>query len=469
MKDTKVVTRFAPSPTGFLHLGGARTALFNYLFSKKMGGKFLLRVEDTDKARSNNESIETILNGLKWLGLEWDGDYFLQSLQIKKHQEVAQKLIDEGKAYYCYHSSQELETMREEARKKGEKIQSIWRDKNKEDAPQGVAPTVRLKMPLEGSVTIEDLVMGKISVLAKELDDMILLRSDGSPTYMLSAVVDDISMGITHIIRGDDHLTNTFKQAVLFNAISDTVPSFAHLPLIHNESGKKLSKRDGVIAVSDYENMGILPETMFNYLLRLGFGHKDQEVFTKQEAIDLFGLEKVSKSPARFSFEKLSSLNKIYIKNYDINALALKVESLILQNSELKQSLDSNYKDYLVKTLPFARERFNNLVELAKAVEFALVKEESFTLDKNAKTSINENKEHYLKLLEVIAKQDDFLRDNLNACFKDYAKENDLKLGKLIEPFRYALANNKVCPVSVFDVLEIFGKEKSIARLNKAV
>ncbi len=469
MTNNQVITRFAPSPTGYLHLGGARTALFNYIFSRKLGGKFLLRVEDTDKARSNNESIETILNGLKWLGIDWDGDYFLQSNEIKKHQAMALKLIEEGKAYYCYHSQEELEQMRNKARQEGGKIQSIWRNKSQSEAPKDIKPTVRLKMPLDGDVKVKDLVMGEISVQAKELDDMILLRSDGSPTYMLSAVVDDITMGITHIIRGDDHLTNTFKQVVLFNALGANMPVFAHLPLIHNESGKKLSKRDGVIAIGEYENMGILPEAMFNYLLRLGWGYKDQEVFSKQEALELFSIESVSKSPARFSFEKLCSLNKTYIKNYPQDELIEKITKIINANANLKQNLDSNYLNYLSKLIPFAKERHNNLVDLVKSIEFALLKDESFKLESQAKENIEQNIDIYNKLTLLLEQQESFTRENLNGLFKEFAKENDLKLGKLVEPFRYALVNSKVCPVSLFDIFEVFGKDKTLKRLKSAL
>jgi glutamyl-tRNA synthetase len=310
-----VVVRFAPSPTGYLHIGGARTALFNYLFAKHNSGKFLLRIEDTDEKRSTNEAIDAILQGLDWLGLKHDGDFVLQSKNLARHKEVAQKLLENNQAYLCYTSAEELDDLRQKAEAKKEvfRFKSPGRDKVQSQASD-VKPVIRIKAPLDGEMVIRDLVQGEIRVKNSELDDLVMLRGDGTPTYMMAVVVDDFDMGITHIIRGDDHLTNAFRQKVIYEAMGWRVPEFAHIPLIHGPDGAKLSKRHGATSVIEYKDMGYLPEAMRNYLLRLGWSHGDSEIISDAQAIEWFNLDKVGKSPSRFDFTKLKSFNKHYIK-----------------------------------------------------------------------------------------------------------------------------------------------------------
>ncbi|MED5424017.1 MAG: glutamate--tRNA ligase, partial [Pseudomonadota bacterium] len=318
-----VVTRIAPSPTGFMHIGTARTALFSWLYAKRHNGKFLLRIEDTDRARYSEEAVDALKDGLKWLGLHWDGDAASQFESRHRHAEVAQQLVDMGKAYYCYCSPEELEQMREDARASGAKVNydRRWRERDASEAPEGVKPVVRIKAPLEGTTVIEDAVQGRVEKNNDELDDFILLRSDGTPTYMLSVVVDDNDSGVTHIIRGDDHLNNAFRQKVIIDAMGWDVPVYAHIPLILGPDGAKLSKRHGAQGVHEYEEMGYLPEAMRNYLLRLGWSHGDDEIISTEQAVEWFNLENIGKSAARFDFDKLASLNAHYIKQADNHRL----------------------------------------------------------------------------------------------------------------------------------------------------
>ena len=314
--SSPVVTRFAPSPTGFLHIGGARTALFNWLYAKKHHGKMLLRIEDTDRKRSTQEAIQAILNGLEWLGLQWDEEPVFQSKQSKRHQEIAHRLVEEGKAYYCYATPEQLQQMRDENANKHNNVRSssYWRDKTSEDFPQDIAPAIRIKIPLEGDTLIKDKVQGDVKIPNNTIEDFVILRSDGSPTYMLSVVVDDHDMGVTHIIRGDDHLTNAAKQILLYKALNWDVPVMAHIPLIHGSDGAKLSKRHGALGVEAYRSMGYLPEALLNYLVRLGWSHKNEEIITQENMIKWFDLEHINKAPARLDFKKLDFINSHYMR-----------------------------------------------------------------------------------------------------------------------------------------------------------
>src|SRR4051794_39615336 len=326
-----VVTRFAPSPTGFLHIGGGRTALFNWLYARRHGGKMLLRIEDTDRERSTKEAIEAILDGLNWLGLDWDGDTVYQFSRVARHQEVVEQMLAAGAAYRCYASPEELTTMREKARAEGKTrlYDGRWRDRDPADAPPGVKPAIRLKAPLTGETVVEDQVQGRVTWQNENLDDFVLLRSDGNPTYMLAVVVDDHDMGVTHIIRGDDHLNNAARQTQIYQALGWTVPAMAHIPLIHGPDGSKLSKRHGALGVDAYRAMGYLPAAMRNYLVRLGWSHGDQEIFSTEEMIAAFDLPQIGRSPARFDFAKLESLNGHYIRQSPDADLVAEIERLL--------------------------------------------------------------------------------------------------------------------------------------------
>src|SRR5690349_1398397 len=363
--------RFAPSPTGFLHIGGARTALFNWLYARHHqqhgdGGIFRLRIEDTDRARSTPEAVAAIIDGLSWLGLEWDGEIIHQFAGAARHAEVARELLAKGRAYYCYCTPEELETMRARARaeKRSVRYDGTWRDRDPAEAPAGVTPVIRLKAPQAGATTIRDLVQGEVTVENSELDDLILLRADGTPTYNLSVVVDDHDMGITHVIRGDDHLNNAFRQTQIYRALDWPVPEFAHVPLIHDESGKKMSKRRGTVAVDAYRDMGYLPEAVRNYLLRLGWSHGDEEIISTEDAIRWFDLDKVGRSPSRFDFAKLDNLNAHYLKQTGDERLAELVEPRLA--SLLGRSLDSASKERLKKGMTGLKQRAKNLSELAE-------------------------------------------------------------------------------------------------------
>jgi len=359
------ITRFAPSPTGFLHIGGARTALFNWLYAKNTGGKFLLRIEDTDRERSTQAAVEAILDGMKWLGLEWDDDVFFQFARAPRHAQVAEELIAKGQAYRCYCTAEELAAMRETAQKEGKgfRYDGRWRDRPATEAPAGVKPTIRIKAPPEGSITIQDKVQGEVTVDCKQLDDMVLLRSDGTPTYMLAVVVDDHDMGVTQIIRGDDHLTNTFRQRMIYDAMGWKAPDFAHIPLIHGADGAKLSKRHGALGVDAYRDMGYLPEAVRNYLLRLGWSHGDEETISTEQAIAWFNLGSVGKSPSRFDFTKLENLNGHYMREADDERLA----NLIMPRFP---NATTEGKERIIRGMNGLKQRAKNLNELAENAAF---------------------------------------------------------------------------------------------------
>ncbi|WP_417318046.1 glutamate--tRNA ligase [Emcibacter sp.] len=465
-QNKKVVTRFAPSPTGFLHIGGARTALFNWLFAKHHGGEFLLRVEDTDRKRSTEEAVAAIFDGMSWLGLDHDGDVVYQYARRDRHVEVAQKLLDEGKAYYCYCSQEELQEMRDKARAEGRplKYDGRWRDRPTSDAPEGVPPVVRFKAPQEGEQIIDDHVQGKVTVANAQLDDMILLRADGSPTYMLSVVVDDHDMGVTHVIRGDDHLTNAFRQAQLIKAIGWDLPEYAHIPLIHGPDGAKLSKRHGALGVDAYRDMGYLTTALKNYLLRLGWAHGDDEIISEQQAIEWFGLEGIGKSPARFDFAKLESLNGHYMREVESNEmLAAHIRDRI--EGAIGRPLAEDEMSMLVSSMDEFKPRAKNLIELAESTLFLFAKR-PLTLVPKAEKLLGEDARAMLdKLVAQLEAIENWELETLEEEIRSFAEVQELKLGKIAQPLRAALTGSNMSP-GIYDVLIWLGKEESLARIR---
>src|SRR2546423_588863 len=372
---SEIVTRFAPSPTGFLHIGGARTALFNWLYARGRAGRFLLRIEDTDRARSTEDAITAIFDGLNWLGLDWDGEPVHQFARAERHREVAEQLLAAGQAYYCYASPEQLAAMREQARAEGRSklYDGLWRDRDPSYPRPDVKPVIRLKAPLTGETVIEDQVQGQVVWQNENLDDLVLLRSDGTPTYMLAVVVDDHDMGVTHIIRGDDHLTNAARQTQIYQPLGWSVPVMAHIPLIHGPDGAKLSKRHGALGVAAYRAMGYLPAAVRHYLLRLGWAHGDQEIFSTQEMIDAFDLSGIGRSAARFDFAKLENLNGHYIRQADDQSLVTQFEKVldyVPEGAELKQKLNDTTRGQLLRAMPSPKERAKTLIELISGAYF---------------------------------------------------------------------------------------------------
>ena len=465
-----VVTRFAPSPTGFLHIGGARTALFNWLFAKHHaeygdGGKFLLRIEDTDRARSTDEAVAAIYDGLSWLGLDWDGDAISQYERRGRHQEVAQQLLDKGLAYKCYCSPEELQEMRDKARAEGRKrmYDGTWRDRDPSDAPAGVEPVIRLRAPLEGATVIDDLVQGRVEVANEQLDDMVLLRADGNPTYMLAVVVDDDDMGITHVIRGDDHLVNAFRQVQLFKAMDWPLPEFAHIPLIHGPDGAKLSKRHGALGVDAYRDMGYLPEALRNYLMRLSWSHGDEEIISTEQAIEWFGLDAVGRGAARFDFQKLESLNGHYIRHSDNDRLT----ELVMQ--QLENTLDGKLAEGAAARVKMGmdglKERAKNIKELSESAVFYATSRPLQPDEKASQILTDEAKQTLSALRADVAEIEEWTEENVQAAAKAYAEANELKLGKVAQPLRAALTGTTVSP-GIFEVMAILGREETLARLD---
>ena len=456
-----VVTRFAPSPTGFLHIGGARTALFNWLFAKHYGGKFLLRIEDTDKVRSTKEAIDAILDGMRWLGLDWDGHEYYQSQFWARHAEIAHKMLERGHAYRCYMTQEELAAQREAAQRERRpfRIESPWRDIAEE---QGGKPfVIRLKAPRDGETVIEDRVQGRVTVQNAEIDDFVLLRSDGTPTYMLAVVVDDHDMGVTHVIRGDDHLNNAFRQLAIIKAMGWPEPVYAHVPLIHGQDGAKLSKRHGALGVDAYrDEMGMLPETVFNYLLRLGWGHRDAEIISRDQAIDWFDLDHVGKSPSRFDFKKLENLNGHYIREADDERLVALVAP--------KLELSSEQKALLLRAMPELKPRANDLNQLADGARF-LFETRPLTPDDAAAALLTSEARELLRAardrLAALAKWD---TESLEGAVRESAESSGVKLGKLAQPLRAALTGRTTSP-GIFDVLLLLGRDESLARVEDQI
>jgi len=452
-----VVTRFAPSPTGFLHIGGARTALFNWLFARHHGGKYLLRIEDTDRARSTQPAIDAILDGLSWLGIEGDEPPVMQFERSARHAEVAAALLTSGHAYRCYLTPEELTARREaaQAERKPFRIVSEWRDRD--DGPEGKPFVVRIKAPREGETVIEDLVQGRVAVANGEIDDFVLLRSDGTPTYMLAVVVDDHDMGVTHVIRGDDHLNNAFRQLAIIRGMGWQEPHYAHIPLIHGSDGAKLSKRHGALGVDSYrDEMGILPEALANYLLRLGWGHGDDEIISLAQAIEWFDLDHVGKSPSRFDTKKLENLNGHYIREADDARLA----GLIAP----RMGVDDAGRTLLVKAMPELKARAHDLVQLAEGAAF-LFDVRQLAMDEKATALLTDESRGHLALAhKALGALADWSHDSTDAAVREVAESNALKLGKLAQPLRAALTGRTTSP-GIFDVLVLLGRDESLARI----
>jgi len=463
-----VVTRFAPSPTGFLHIGGARTALFNWLYAKAKGGWMLLRIEDTDRERSTPEAVDAILDGLAWLELHWDGEPVYQHENQERHRAIAEQLLGADMAYRCYCSAEELAQMREKARAEGRPpvYDGRWRDRDPAEAPEGAAPVIRFKAPREGETVIDDAVQGRVTVANKELDDLILLRSDGTPTYTLSVVVDDHDMGITQVIRGDDHLTNAARQTQIFAALGWESPRYAHVPLIHGPDGAKLSKRHGALGVEAYRDMGYLPAALRNYLVRLGWSHGDTEIFSTQEMIRWFDLDAIGRAPARFDFAKLESLNSYYIDISSDDALIEGLKSLppgILT----QHGMDTETADWdkLASALPVLKPRARTLVDLLEGARF-LFATRPLALDDKAKEILDDQSAGTLRALlprlEAVASWDAAAAE---AAIRDFAEEEGLKLGAIAQPLRAALTGRATSP-GIFDVMALLGREESLARIR---
>ncbi|MCZ6510455.1 MAG: glutamate--tRNA ligase [Alphaproteobacteria bacterium] len=462
-----VVTRFAPSPTGYLHIGGARTALFNWLYAHHHSGSFRLRVEDTDRKRSTEDAVQKIFAGLEWLELESDGEPVFQSHNAARHVAVAEQLIAEGKAYRCYCTPEELTEMREVARAQGRTrlYDRRWRDRDPADAPAGVAPSVRVKMPIDGETVITDLVQGEVRVANDNLDDFIILRPDGTPTYMLAVVVDDHDMGITHIIRGDDHLNNAFRQYHVYGACAWDIPAFAHIPLIHGGDGKKLSKRHGALGVEAYQDMGILPSAMRNYLLRLGWSHGDDEIISTEQAIEWFDLSSVGRSPARFDMEKLTSLNGHYIRESDDGDLVDGVLPIV--EELLRGPVTEAAKTRLRSGIGSLKERVKNIKELAEKSLFYCQSVPLPLTDKAVKLLDAEALENLAVLAISLEKLTSWEIGALEACVREFADAKGIKLGQIAQPLRAVLTGSTVSP-GIFDVMAALGRGEAQARIQSA-
>lgn len=467
-----VVTRFPPSPTGFMHIGTARTALYNYLFARHHGGKFVVRIEDTDRARHSEEAVLAIINGLKWLDLEYDNEIVSQFEQRHRHAEVAHQLLEKGQAYYCYCSPEELEEMREKAKAEGRPqfYDRRWRDRDPADAPAGIKPVIRIKAPMEGGESvITDLVQGEIRILHENLDDFIILRSDGTPTYMLSVVVDDHDMGITHIIRGDDHLNNAFRQKIIFAAMGWNVPHFAHIPLIHGPDGAKLSKRHGATGIEEYRDMGYLPEALENYLLRLGWSHGDDEIIDRKQAVEWFDLDSVGKAAARFDFAKLESLNNHYMTHADDERLIDLMIPFLHSRHDLSIEADDTVQKRLKDGMRELKERAKTLLQLTDEAAF-YAKKIPYGFDEKAAATLNAEALPVLAhLMTRFKESQNFSAETVESICKDVAAETaGGKLGKVAMPLRAALTGTTVSP-SIFHAAAILGREETLARLTYAI
>jgi glutamyl-tRNA synthetase len=465
LKNMTVITRFAPAPTGYLHIGSARTALFNWLFSRHHGGKFLLRIEDTDRERSTQQAIDAIINSMKWLELNWDDDIVYQFSRSARHAEFAQKLLEAGKAYYCYCSQEELTEMREKASKAGQqpRYDGRWRDRDPKDAPPGIKPVIRLKAPQTGQTTIEDHVRGIVTVNNEQLDDFVLLRSDGTPTYMLSVVVDDHDMNISHIIRGEDHLTNTFRQKHLYEALGWTLPEVCHIPLIHGPDGAKLSKRHGALGVEAYKDMGMLPEAMCNYLLRLGWSHGDDEIISRNQAIEWFTLNNIGKAPARLDMDKLLHVNAHYLRQTDNQTLISQIDPMLTE--KLGRELTPRDHEKLLAGLDGLKERAQDLNTLAdNAMIYCQTPPYPFD-EKAEKVLTPESKAVLTKVLEMLSTHQDWSEEALETALRQLGDSLELKFGAIAQPLRAALTGRAVSP-GIFEIMRILGPEETLERLR---
>jgi glutamyl-tRNA synthetase len=460
----QVVTRFAPSPTGYLHIGGARTALFNWLWAKHTGGKFLLRIEDTDRARSTQGAIDAILDGMKWLGLDWDGDAVFQFERAARHAEVAHQMLASGHAYKCFATAEELEQMRAEQREKKLPLRydGRWRDRDPSEAREGAPFVVRLRAETEGETTIDDLVQGKVTVRNSELDDMVLLRSDGTPTYMLAVVVDDHDMGVTHVIRGDDHLNNAFRQLGIIRAMGWPVPIYGHVPLIHGPDGAKLSKRHGALGVEAYrDEMGILPEALSNYLLRLGWGHGDEEIVDRARAIEIFNVDGIGRSPARTDQKKLENLNGHYIRAAEDERLTDLVAPMV--EARVGRELTEKDRDLLHRSMAVLKVRAKDLMELAEGATF-LFRTRPLDIDDRAQALLTGDGVALLAATARALEPLEWTAEALESAVRSVSEEAGVGLGKVAQPLRAALVGRTTSP-GIFDVLLLLGRDESLGRL----
>ena len=466
--NKQVVTRFAPSPTGFLHIGGARTALFNWLFARHHGGKFLLRIEDTDRTRSTEEAVAAIFDGLEWLGLSGDEPAVFQFERAARHAEVANQMLAAGHAYRCYATAEELAELREQQRaaRQPMRYDGRWRDRDPSEAPEGAPFVIRLKAPREGETVIEDAVQGRVVVQNAELDDMILLRSDGTPTYMLAVVVDDHDMGVTHVIRGDDHLNNAFRQLGIIKAMNWEEPVYAHIPLIHGSDGAKLSKRHGALGVDAYrDEMGMLPEAVLNYLLRLGWGHGDEEIISRERAVELFDITGVGRSPSRFDIKKLENLNGHYLREADDARLAALVAPRVA--ARLNMALPESGEKLLTEAMPSLKPRARTLNEIAEGAEF-LFKNGPLDFDEKALALLDDSARVLLgQTADALAPVQSWTVEAIEEAIRRVAEDAGLGLGKVAQPLRAALTGRTVSP-GIFDVLSLLGKAESLERLAAA-
>jgi glutamyl-tRNA synthetase len=465
-----VVTRFAPSPTGFLHIGGARTALFNWLYARGRGGKMLLRIEDTDRERSTQAAIDAILDGLSWLGIDWDGEPIYQFARASRHREVTEELLASGKAYRCYCTPDELAKMREKARAEGHArlYDGRCRDRDPATVPPGTSSAIRLKAPLTGETVIEDQVQGRVVWQNENLDDLVLLRSDGTPTYMLAVVVDDHDMGVTHIIRGDDHLTNAARQKQIYDALGWTVPVMAHIPLIHGPDGSKLSKRHGALGVDAYRAMGFVPAALRNYLVRLGWSHGDQEIFSTEEMVAAFDLPQIGRSPARFDFAKLESLNGHYIRTSPDEALLHAIDQLLPHmegGAAIAAKMTPSLRQQWLEAMPSLKERAKTLIDLVDGAHF-LFAARPIPLDDKARTMLSPEAQALLRNLEgELSLVDPWSTQATEQAVRTFAERYGLKLGSVAQPLRAALTGRTTSP-GIFEVLAVLGKTESLARLG---
>ncbi|GJD73977.1 Glutamate--tRNA ligase [Methylobacterium goesingense] len=470
---SSVVTRFAPSPTGYLHIGGARTALFNWLYARRFGGRMLLRIEDTDRERSTQGAIDAILDGMRWLGLDWDGDVIYQYARAERHREAAMSLLDSGNAYRCYATPEELTAMREAARAEGRPLRydGRWRDRDPSDAPAGVKPVIRLRAPTEGETVVEDAVQGRVVWQNKDLDDLVLLRSDGNPTYMLAVVVDDHDMGVTQVIRGDDHLTNAARQRQIFDALGWEAPAMAHIPLIHGADGAKLSKRHGALGVDAYRDLGYLPAALRNYLVRLGWSHGDQEVFSTEEMVAAFDLKAIGRSPARFDFAKLENLNGLYIRgaaDADLVQAIADVLPALGPSRGIPVPMAPDLRDRLNAAMPGLKERAKTLVELLDSAYY-LTAMRPLVLDEKAKGLLgDEARARLAALLPALEALPDWDAAATEGAVRHFAEANGLKLGQIAQPLRAALTGRATSP-PVFDVMAVLGRAECLGRLHDQI
>jgi glutamyl-tRNA synthetase len=458
------VTRFAPSPTGFLHIGGARTALFNWLYARHTGGTFLLRIEDTDRARSTPEATAAILDGLAWLGLDWDGEAVSQFARADRHSVVAREMVERGTAYRCFATIEEIEAFRERAKAQGRPplFRSPWRDADPATHPD--APhVIRLRAPREGETVVEDVVQGRVTWKNETLDDLILLRSDGTPTYMLAVVVDDHDMGVTHVIRGDDHLTNAARQTLIYRAMDWDVPVFAHIPLIHGADGAKLSKRHGALGIDAYRDMGYLPEAMRNYLARLGWSHGNDEFFTTEQAIAWFDLSHLGKAPARFDFDKLEALSGQHIRAADDTGLLAEIDAYLA--AQKRPPLKEGIRAQMLAVMPELKTRARTLPQILDMAHF-LLGTRPFVRDAAAARVMASVPDGMFGRLTSRLRDANWTAGDLEAAVRDFAASEGLGLGKVAQPLRVALTGRTTSP-GVFDMLQVLGREESLARLRE--